>query len=51
MAKEFFFLNDELLGKARIKEEGCGGCGEPCTKTTDLYGNETQSTFVGASPS
>jgi hypothetical protein len=26
----------------RISEEGYGECGEPCTKTTDLYGNKTQ---------
>jgi hypothetical protein len=29
------------MSQARIKEEGCGGCGEPCTKIADLYGNET----------
>jgi hypothetical protein len=28
----------------RIKDEGCGGCGEPCTKTANVYENETQST-------
>jgi hypothetical protein len=22
------------------KRGGCGGCGESCTKTSDLYGNE-----------
>jgi hypothetical protein len=38
------------LAQTRIKE-GCGGCGEHCTETTDLYENETQSIFIGASPS
>jgi hypothetical protein len=45
----YYFSN--LTPPVWTKKESCGGCGEPCTKITDLYGNETQPIFVGASPS
>jgi hypothetical protein len=39
------------MSEAKINEEGCGGCGKLCTKIVDFYGNETQSNFIGVSPS
>jgi hypothetical protein len=39
------------MSQVRIKEEGCGGCVELCTKIVDLYESETQAIFVRESHS
>jgi hypothetical protein len=38
------------MSQARIKEEGCGGFGEPCTKIVDLYGMKPSQFLLGRHP-
>jgi hypothetical protein len=41
-------LSQHSRSQARIKEEGCDRLGEPTSKLSHSYGDETQKIFVGA---